>query len=204
MDYSILTETIVAATSIGATLFSVWAGKRYMESRKHNLLINETIQNANVYTALQFLLEVAGADRAYVLEFHNGDQYFSGRGQQKFSCSYEVVRHGISSESANSQNHRVSNYHTYVNELVKDGSFCYADINIINDVSFVQLLHQKGVKAIYNVPLKTLNGKIIGILGIDYVKSSPRCKEIGFDKGTPPTNKEFLRNQARIITGYLM
>jgi len=204
MDISIVADIMVALVSVGATLFSVWAGKRYMNNRKNSILINETIQNANVYTALQFLLEEAGADRAYVLEFHNGEHYFSGRGQQKFSCSYEVVREGISAESPNSQNHRVSNYHTYISQLVKDGDFSYSDINIINDVSFIQLLQQRGVSSIYNVPLKTLNGKIIGILGIDYVKSAPKSKEMGFQKSIVQSNREFLRNQARIITGYLM
>ena len=120
-----IAEVLVALVSIGATLFSVWAGKKYMEKRRQNCLVSETIQNANVYTALQFTLEELGADRAYILEFHNGEKYFSGRGQQKFSCSYEVVRHGISAESSNSQNHRISNYHTYISELVKEGDYSY-------------------------------------------------------------------------------
>ena len=199
-----IAEVLVALVSIGATLFSVWAGKKYMEERRQNCLVSETIQNANVYTALQFTLEELGADRAYILEFHNGEKYFSGRGQQKFSCSYEVVRHGISAESSNSQNHRISNYHTYISELVKEGDYSYSDISAISDVSFVQLLQHKGVEAISNVPLKTLNGKIIGILGVDYVKSSPKCKEIGFDIKCTENNKEFLKKQAKIITGYLI
>ena len=204
MDVSNITQIAVALVSIGATLFSVWAGKRYMEKRKKDCLVNETIQNANVYTALQYLLEEARADRAYVLEFHNGEHYFSGRGQQKFSCSYEVVREGISAESEQSQNHRVSNYHHYISEMVKDGHFSYSDTKLINDVPFVQMLNQKGVNAIYNVPLKTLNGKIIGILGIDFVNSSPKTKEIGFDKSADKTLQDFLRHQARIIAGYLI
>jgi len=204
MDVTNIAEVVVALVTVGATLFSVWAGRKYMHKRKHDLVVSETIQNANVYTALQYTLEELGADRAYVLEFHNGEHYFSGRGQQKFSCSYEVVREGISAEAVNSQNHRISNYHHYISELVKKGDFSYSDTTLINDVAFVQLLNQKGVNAIYNVPLKTLNGKIIGILGVDYVKAAPKCKEIGFDKNAGKLNKEFLRTQSRIITGYLI
>ena len=92
MDIGNIAEVIVALVSVGATLFTAWVGKKYFDRRKGDCLIRETTQNANVYTALQFTLEETGADRAYIMEFHNGEHYFSGRGQQKFSCSYEVVR----------------------------------------------------------------------------------------------------------------
>ena len=188
--------TILAAViSSTATLASVWFGRRIMEGRKRDAIIDETIQNANVYTALEFLMAESGADRAYVMEFHNGEHYFSGRGQQKFSCTYETVKNGISAEFKNSQNHRISNFHHYISELVNDGSFAYVQIEDIKDPAFKTLLKDKGVSSIFNVPLKTLNGKVIGVLGVDYVKSSHLFKD---DMLT------FMRRQARIVTGYLL
>ena len=67
----------------------------------------------------------------------------------------------------------------------------------------------KGVQSIYNIPIKTLNNKIIGILGVDYVKSCVKdcefsvCDVDPSEKFGEKTN-EFMRRQARIIAGYLV
>ena len=181
-----------------ATLGSVWLGRKYMAKKDKNCIIKETLQNTNVYTALSFLVGEMGADRAYIMEFHNGEHYFSGRGQQKFSCTYEAVEQGISVECENSQNHRVSNYHVYIKELIDNGCFVYTDLARVEDRSFLKMIQDKGVSAIYNVPIKTLNGKIIGILGIDYVKSTPP------DDLMTDCKFRFMRAQARILGGYLV
>tara|TARA_R100001594_G_C3964986_1_gene246312 strand:+ start:99 stop:680 length:582 start_codon:yes stop_codon:yes gene_type:complete len=188
--------TIVAAViSAVGTLGSVWLGKRIIDRKKRDAIVDETMQNANVYTALEFLMGEMEADRAYIMEFHNGEHYFSGRGQQKFSCTYEVVKEGISAEFQNSQNHRISNFHHYISELVNQQKFEYKDIEDVADGSFKTLLQRKGVVSIYNVPLKTLNGKVIGILGVDYVKSQKSFSEDIW---------QFMKRQARIVTGYLL
>ena len=192
---------LAAGLSSGATLLAVWF-KHRLAGKKCDELVTETRQNANVYTALQYTLDEAKADRAYVFEFHNGEHYFSGRGQQKFSCTYEVVREGISAEAGRSQDYRVSNFHHYINELVQTDSFSHADLKGIDDYSFTKLLEHKGVESIYNVTLKTLNGKIIGILGIDYVRNKIRGGKIGFNPNG--SLSEFLKSQSKIIAGYLV
>jgi hypothetical protein len=189
-------STIVAALiSVVGTLASVWLTRKIRGRQRGDAIIDETVHNANVYTALDFLLEEAGADRAYVMEFHNGDHYFSGRGQQKFSCTYETVRKGISAEFANSQNHRISNFHHYISDLVNEGSFAHERAGDLDDVAFKGLMNDKGVVSIFNVPLKTLNGKIIGILGVDYVKGQKDFSE---------DTLRFMKRQARIVAGYLL
>ena len=169
-----------------------------MSRKDKNCIIKETLQNTNVYTALEFLLEETNADRAYIMEFHNGEHYFSGRGQQKFSCTYEIVEQGISVECEQSQNHRVSNFHLYIKKMIENGQYVYTDIESIEDRGFLNMIKQKGVSALYNVPIKTLNGKIIGILGIDYVKSLPP-EDIDSDP-----RFDFMKRQARILGGYLV
>ena len=188
--------TILAAfISATATLCSVWLGRKIMCKKRRDAIVDETIQNGNVYTALEFLIEETEADRAYVMEFHNGAHYFSGRGQQKFSCTYETVKNGISTEFINSQNHRISNFHHYINELVNEGNFAYENTEEVVDVAFKTLLKDKGVSSIFNVPLKTLNGKVIGILGVDYVKNA---------HAFPEDMEKFMKRQARIVAGYLL
>lgn len=186
---------IAAVITALATLASVFLGHKFIRRKEKDCIVRETAQNANVYAALQYLMEEMNSDRAYIMEFHNGDIYFSGRGQQKFSCTHEVVEEGISAECELSQNHRVSNYHHYINQMINDGCFFFKDIQDVKDRTFYQMIHRKGIKSIYNVPIKTLNGKIVGILGVDYVKdNTTEIKDV----------HSFMKRQARTIAGYLI
>ena len=209
MIWEVTAYVLASILSCIATLGAVYL-RHKLSQKKCDTIEQETKHNENVYTALNYTLEEMEADRAYVLEFHNGIHYFSGRGQQKFSCSYEIVQEGISAECHSSQNHRVSNYHTYISQLVEDEKFHYTDVKQMEDHVFSGLLELKGVKSVYNVPIKTLNGKIIGILGVDYVKSYAVKNTLGFGGGENEASRfdddaySFMKRQARIIAGYLV
>ena len=190
-DPEVWASMITAVAGIGAAWFTV----RQSRKRKHDPIREDAAQSANVYAALEYSLGELKADRSYVLQFHNGGHYYSGRGQQKFSCTHEVVNEGISAEHINSQDHRISTCHLYIQSLIEGEKFSYSDIGEINDPGFLRILENKGVKSILNVPIKTLNGKIIGILGIDFVKGSSDITE---------EQCGFLKTQARIIAGYLI
>ncbi len=194
-----LLTALAAILSAGATLAGVWAKKRWSEGGKCQVETHVKA-GANVYTALKFIKSMMGSSRAYVFEFHNGGNYFSGRGQQKFSCTHEVVEPGVSAECTFSQDHRVSNYSVYINELISGGSFAYTNMDDVEDGGFRNLLNAKGVSALYNVPIKTLNGKIIGILGIDYTSKIEKFPEV---EGSLEL-QEFMARQARLIAGYLV
>jgi hypothetical protein len=209
MGWELATYISASILSCVATLGAVYLRHRLV-AKECPTIEAETKHNENVYTALNYTMGEMEADRAYVLEFHNGNSYFSGRGQQKFSCSYEIVQEGISAECHNSQDHRVSNYHNYVSELVEKERFDYTDVGNMDDHLFAGMLGLKGVKSIYNVPIKTLNGKIIGILGVDYIKDHAVKNVIGFQGGESQTSQfddgtlVFMKRQARVIAGYLL
>ena len=203
--------TILAAIITGAaTITTAWLAHKLVRKAigtKRNPIVDDTAQSANVYAALQYLMQEMGADRAYVLEFHNGGHYYSGRGQQKFSCTHEIASEGISRECNNSQNHRVSNYHTYISELIEKNSFCFKKVEDASDKALGAVLSGAGVKSIYNVPIKTLNGKIIGILGVDYVKGYVKNKTMGFEatrNNFHESSQQLMESQARVIAGYLI
>jgi hypothetical protein len=193
-----LLTALAAVLSAFATLLGVWAKKKWVAGGSCPVKLHVQA-GANVYTALKFIKAEMGASRAYVFEFHNGGSYFSGRGQQKFSCTHEVTDPGVTAECMFSQDHRVSNYSVYINELIADGKFAYAQMDDIKDGGFRSLMSSKGVQSIYNVPIKTLNGKIIGILGVDYVSECSKFpKSIEGD-----SVKGFMSGQSALIAGYL-
>ncbi len=193
MNYEIIIASAITAI---ATLLSVMVRQKYTARKPICPVTKDAIQGANVYTSLQKTLEEMGGDRAYVLEFHNGGSYYSGRGQQKFSCTHEVVLQGISRECNNSQEHRVSNYYEYINHMIKKGEFKYINAQEVRDVSFLQLINRSGIESIYNIPIKTVNGKIIGILGVDYVKKP--------SKDFHEKHRHIMVNKAKVIAGYLI
>jgi hypothetical protein len=193
MEITTIVASIITAL---ATIASVLIGRKCMTSKSLCPVSEDTAHSTNVYTALSYTMEEMGADRAYVLEFHNGGHYYSGRGQQKFSCTHEIAEEGISRECDHSQEHRVSNYHDYITELINNKEFKYLDINDVPDSSFLFLLKRSGVQSIYNVPIKTLNGKIIGILGVDFVKGAVNEFTV--------KQAKLINSQSKIIAGYLV
>ena len=206
MDWSTIIASIITFTG---TLVSIFLGRRAIrKSREAQIdpIVNDAENSENVYVSLEYLIEVSNCDRAYVMQFHNGGHYVTGRSQQRFSCTHEVCAKGISKECEKSQNHLVSNFNHYIKEILRNKEYTYVNIGKISDPSFMNLLESKGVKAIYNVPLKTLEGKVIGILGLDYVKSHPSesIEEMFKEIHTKEDLNVFMRRQARIMTGYLI
>lgn len=205
-DYSTIIASII--TCIG-TIISVLLGKVVLERKNKNSkdpIVSDAENSENVYLSLEYLMEISNCDRAYVMQFHNGGHYVSGKSQQRFSCTHEVCAKGISKECEKSQNHLVSNFNHYVKEILRNKEYTYINIGEINDQSFRNLLESKGVQAIYNVPLKTLEGKIIGILGLDYVKTKPSesIEDMFKEIHTKEDLTSFMRRQSRTMTGYLI
>ena len=191
----ILASVISALGGILAVFF-----KNKFDYKKKNSLELTASSGINIYKALEYIQSESNCARAYIFEFHNGEHFFSGRGQQRFSCTYEFVRPGVSAEAMNSQGHRISNYNGYIGSLVGEGKFAYSDVGEIPDNAFKSMLDRRGVKAIYNLPIKTLSGKVIGILGIDFIN---KVDEFSFG-GTSSDPDKFMRRQARVISGYLV
>jgi hypothetical protein len=204
------TEIIVACIGACTTILSVILGKmlvsRHIKS-KRDPIRDDLETNENILMCLDYILEQTGSDRTYVLQFHNGGYYVSGKSQQKFSCTHESCTPGTSRESVKSQNHLVSNYHNYIHLLINNGEYYYSNTGEIKDETLKNLVLSKGVISIYNIPLKTLDGKIIGILGVDYVKNKAdpifsRCDKL--EISSKEQMKDFLKSQARILSAYLI
>lgn len=90
---SVLTGVVSAATAV----IGMWLKIKYDEKKSKELNYDPSA-HGNIISALNFVMEKTEADRVYIMEFHNGEHYFSGRSQQKLSCTYEVISEGISSE----------------------------------------------------------------------------------------------------------
>jgi len=186
---------IAALISAGVTIGSVWF-KGKIKERKDRVFNYDPNLHSNVMTALEYMRQETEADRVYILEFHNGEHYFSGRSQQKFSCTYEVVNEGISREVQDLQSIRISSMHYLIKDVVQGKTFVCKDVEeFCNDLSFRSFMETRGIKSMFARPIKTLNGKIIGVLAMDFVKEH---------RAWGPNAEDFLKKQAKIISGYLI
>jgi hypothetical protein len=85
--------------------------------------------------------------------------------------------------------------HYLIKDLVEGKTFLCKDVDeFCEDLSFKSFMEMRGIKSMFARPIKTLNGKIIGVLVMDFVK----------DYRTWGDNaEEFLSKQTKIISGYL-
>lgn len=206
MDWSIiLSSCIVAAT----TIISIFIKEivQAKKNKKNTCVVKYTRQNENVQKAIDFTLNEVSSDRVYVLEFHNGDSFYSGNHQQKFSCTYESLSSGVSSESSNMQDLRVSTFNHFLKEIIyknpgrrledksKVNGFVLEDIESIENPLIRNWLEERGIRSTYSFPIETLNHGIVGILCLDYTKQKTKLTQ---------KNIDLIHNQAKIISGYLI
>ena len=194
MDWSvILSSCIVAATTILSLFLKDFLQKR---KDKSNLSVEKcTIQNTNVEKAIRYTLDVLNVDRVSVYEFHNGESFYSGSHQQKFSCTYEYFKAGVSSEALGQQGLRVSTFNQFVSEIINEKIFKYSNTQDLDDSLLKNWFEDKGVKSIVAIPIITLNKNIIGMISVESTTSNKTLTE---------KEIKFLIEQSKIICGYLI
>ena len=148
-------------------------------------------QNHRVYTELVEMRALTDADRSYVLRFHNGSEFLPDNPVWKVSCTHEVVKTGVSYESAQLQEILVSRVHNLIDPLIT-GMSSYPGVKIVDcskcqfkpkcdkenkhvvviqvdelDNSFSKfLLESHNVKTIVQAGMVS-NGRVFGLVGVD-------------------------------------
>jgi hypothetical protein len=194
MDWSIiLSSCIVAAATIVSLFVKEYIQRR--QNRKNACVARYTQQNTNVEKAIRYTLDQLDADRVYVYEFHNGESFYSGGHQQKFSCTYESLKAGVSSEALNLQDLRVSTFNKFVSEVVNEKNFKVLDAKDMSDSLLKNWFDNRGITSSFSFPVITLNKNIIGVINVDFTNHKDKL-----------TDKEiaFIIQQSKIIGGYLI
>ena len=140
-------------------------------------------------------MDVLNADRVSVYEFHNGESFYSGSHQQKFSCTYEYFKAGVSSEALGQQGLRVSTFNQFVSEIINEKIFKYSNTQDLENSLLKNWFEDKGVKSIVAIPIITLNKNIIGMISVESTTSNKTLTE---------KEIKFLIEQSKIICGYLI
>lgn len=194
MDWSIiLSSCIVAATTIiGIFLKELVQNKR---QKRNSCIVEYTKKNQNVEKAIRFALNKLDADRVHIYEFHNGDHFYSGSHQQKFSCTYEALSAGVSSEVLNLQDLRVSTFNQFINKIINEFKFEVVDVESLKDSLLKNWLETRGIASSFSYPIRTLNKNVIGIINVDFTKQKDKISK---------EEEDFIIQQSKIIGGYLI
>lgn len=148
---------------------------KWLERKKDPLNEAFTV-GEKVDEKLHQLLESYDADRAYILQFHNGGHYYpTGKSIQKFSMFYEAVTDSKYSVRNSFQNVPVHLFTKSLKQLSENHVIAIGDYKNPTTATFglKYIAEESGTKASYLFTIKNIDGKLIGVLGLDYYKKNP-------------------------------
>lgn len=144
------------------------------KSKKKPDMIAEALEmSERVVTKLDHIKEEFKADRVWVTQFHNGGHFYpTGKSMAKFSVIYETVDVGVGSIQNNFQNIPVNLFSKSINYLLEHDIIEIPDFKdeTIATHGLKYIAEDTGCKSGYLFAIKTIEGKYVGTLGLDYTK----------------------------------
>ena len=141
--------------------------------KKRDPLSEAFTYGEKVQEKLENLREEYNADRLYILQFHNGGYYYpTGKSIQKFSMFYEVVKDPKYSVRHTFQNIPVHLFSKSLKELADDDYIAITDYRDATVATFglKYIAEESGNRSSYMFTIRNIDGKLIGIFGVDYNK----------------------------------
>lgn len=193
-----LQEFLVSFASEAATQVGVWAGAAVggaavyyvgkilakIKAARYKRMAALSSLNGLDLSAYRYLAELmvsTGADRAYIIQFHNGTYYLNSSGQVKMSCTHEMVKEGVSKEQSAFQNLLTSHYPVVINTIINSVYDAVIILPTEGDNRYSQLLIERGTHTHVLCPLR--RGDILeGYVAIDFVADKPDLEEAELKK----------------------
>lgn len=114
----LLTYLLITFNEKFAEKIKLLRKKKKMVKKDHKLIDYHIIEEINkINEDLAVLRNELNADRAYIIEFHNGGEFFSNKPRFRMSLTYEKVKSGISQEYHKLQNIDVTTHWDYLKYL---------------------------------------------------------------------------------------
>lgn len=147
--------------------------KNYISKRRHLKVdaVQDAIQVSNIVnTKLEAILDESDADRACIMQFHNGGHFYpTGKSMAKFSMLYETVTPNAKSIQSNFQNVPVNLFCKQLNFVLEND---YLEIIDYQDreksFGLENIAEVTNSKSTYFFAIKTFDDKFVGILGLGY------------------------------------
>ena len=137
-------------------------------------MVTETLKVSELITTkIDHNKEEFKSDRVWVTQFHNGGHFYpTGKSMAKFSVIYESVNTGVGSIQSGFQNIPVNLFSKSINQLLENDVIEVSDFKdeTIATYGLKYAAEESGCKSCYLFSVKTIDGKFIGTLGLDFTK----------------------------------
>ena len=132
---------------------------------------------------LNFMLENLNADRAYVMQFHDGELGLGNIHFSKASCTYEKNKIGILPIMTKWQNLPLGMLSHIVSNIYQNEKLRIPDINDIsdNDSGVFNFLKNEKILSCYIISLTDYAGELVGYVGLDFCKIKVTLSQETFD-----------------------
>lgn len=151
-----------------------------MKKKEKKDLIKDSLKTSVVIeNKIDQIREEYEADRVWVSQFHNGGNFYpTGKSIQKFSMFYESVSLDTLSIKFNFQNIPVSLFSRSIHHLSENNKISIPDVSIQDDYHGLKFIAEENkCKSTYQFAIKTISGKFIGIVGLEYTKQKKLLTE---------------------------
>jgi hypothetical protein len=196
MSASIIVAFITGV--LGPVLLLFIKNKLEKKEEKPDMVLETLKVSELVMTKLEHIKEEYKSDRVWITQFHNGGNFYpTGKSIAKFSIMYEVVGPGIPSVQSNFHNIPVNLFSRSINHLLENDSIEIPDYKdeTVATYGLKYIAEDTGCKSGYLFAIKTIEGKFIGTLGLDFTK-----RKIKLDNDSIKN----LEHQSALIGGVLM
>lgn len=150
------------------------AQKKEKDTIRRNVEID-----GKIYPKLWQLLREYLAGRAFILQFHNGGQYFSGKGMKRATMSHEVSTYNLGRINGEFQGYVMSEaFHEGLREMMDLDYLYYPSIEKLPESGTKSMLRTYGSKAFFAVLFWDENHRDpIGCLCMCFAKENPLTEE---------------------------
>lgn len=176
------TPVVVAFLTGVAGPVAVLLVRNYMEKKNAKRdMVTDAVEVGNLITSkIESIKDEVKADRVWITQFHNGGHFYpTGKSIAKFSIFYETVSSNTNSIQSNFQNIPVNLFTKSVNELLESEMIAIPDYkdDEIATYGLKYIAQDTGCKSGYLFAIKTIDGRFIGTLGVDYTKRKTKLDE---------------------------
>ena len=178
MDSSVIVAFISGVVGPVLLLFI----KNKFEERKQNIdIIKDALEVSEcVESKLDDIKQEFKVDRVWVTQFHNGGHFYpTGKSIAKFTMLYEVVDVEIPSIQSNFQNIPVNLFSKSINKLLSSNVIEIPDYkdSSIPTYGLEHIANENNCKSGYLFAIKNIEGKFVGILGLDFTKKKTKLNQ---------------------------
>jgi len=151
---------------------------QFDKSKQSNDIIKDALAVSEcVESKLDAIKEEYKADRVWITQFHNGGHFYpTGKSIAKFTMLYEVVEVDTASIQSNFQNIPVNLFSKSINRLLSNDVIEIYDFKDkdIPTYGLEHIANENNTKSVYLFAIKNIDGKFVGILGLDYTKKKTK------------------------------